>query len=151
VWARNTLSPASTLTANSGVVIPLLTGFESSYGADPIGTTVRRIRGALSLRAGAAGNSIRLTWGIGIFQGLPTVANQGPANQPHLDWMTWSVIFSEPVIATEFATMNNIPIDVRAQRKMPELGQGLYLIMQNTHPTDGLAYAYSTSTLLALP
>ena len=151
MWARQTLSPSASLTGASTVFLPILSGFQSAYGADPIGSTVARIRGNISLRGAVAGNSIRATIGIAVFNGLPTTANQAPANNPHLDWMWWQVIFIEPVVATEFAQTMQMPIDVKAMRRMDELGMDLQLAIQNTHPTDNLAYAYATSTLLALP
>lgn len=152
VWARQSQLPSTTVAAASTTFIPLLTTFSTAYGADPIGTTVRRIRATFMFRNSATvGNSIRAYLGVFVSEGVPTTANQAPANFPHLDWMHWEQIFAEPVIGTEFATINRFMLDIRAQRRMEELGQDLYLAISNAHPTDALAYAYGSSVLLALP
>lgn len=151
VWARQAQSPSASIPANTNVIIPLLQGFQLQYGADLIGATIRRIRGWHGFRGAVAGNSIRASIGIGVFPENSSAANIAPAANRHLDWMYFADVFAEPVVATEFATINMWERDVRSQRRMEELGDALLMVIVNTHPTDNLAYTYSSSVLLALP
>lgn len=151
VWARQGQSPSTTLAFGTAVLIPLLTGFQLAYGADPIGATVRRIRGNISMRTGSASFSLQATVGIGVFPQASTSASVSPAGSPHLDWMFYRQFFVEPVVTGEFGQVMMYDIDVRSQRKMEELGEDLIMVIQNTHPSSNLAYAYHTSVLLALP
>ena len=148
VWARLQSSPSVVIPANTTSFLQILSQFQTAYGADPIGATIRRIRGNITMRGGTAGNSVRAVLGIGVFNGVATIS---PTINPHLDWMYWKQIYVEPPLATEFSVLNNMEIDVKSSRKMEELGQDLYLAISNTHPTDGLSYAYATSTLILLP
>jgi len=151
VWGRYTQTPSLVIPATTSALIPLLSTFQTQLGSDMIGCTVRRIRANLSLRGGVAGNSVRATMGIGVFPNNSTAAIIGPQANQHLDWMFWRLFYYEPPVATEFATLNGLDIDVKAQRKVEELQDELILIITNNHPTDGLAYALGASTLVALP
>lgn len=128
-----------------------MTGFQAAYGADLIGATIRRIRGWHFFRSGNAGNSVRVSAGIGVFPAGVTTAAVAPSGNKHLDWMWYNDFFAEPVVATEFSQVNMMDRDVRSQRKMEELGDDLLLVLSNIHPTDPVTYAYSSSVLLALP
>jgi len=151
VWARTTPTAPTFTAAGTTVLIPLLSRFETVYGADPVGTTVMRIRAKLSFRSSTAGNQIRTVAAIGVLPAGVTAATVSPASQEHLDWMYWQTFHYEPVIATEFATINMWDVDVRAKRKMEELNQTLFLVIGNWHSADTVNYSYSASTLLALP
>jgi len=153
VWARQFIFAPLTLSAGAVTIFNLMNDFTVAMGAEPLGTTVMRVRGHLQLRGGTAGNGIRAAAGLTVAPQTITSSLLDPAANAsvHADWMYWEAFHLEPVVATEFATLNMHTIDVKSRRKVEELGETLFLALKNTHPSDGLSFTYSMSVLLALP
>lgn len=150
VWGR-LWSGTQNIAALTTVAIQPLSALETNLGADLIGCTVRRVRASFKIRGSVAGNGIRCTMAMGIFPSALAAAPLSPETDFHEDWMTWHAYFAEPPIATESPCLNNLELDVRAQRRLDELQQTLFWFVRNSHPTDGLTFSYGVSTLVALP
>ena len=127
VWARRLIIGATT-GANAASFSDLLTDFQTALGADALGVTVVRIRGAISF----TGTSL-LVVGARImtqsdFATLVSPA-QGPSSDQYADWMMY-----EPVVHNGVATVGSVSgqhFDVKSSRKLEELGQGLLLAVSN--------------------
>lgn len=143
MWARTVQTQLVPAGAPDGFQANLLADFEASYGADMLGITVMRIRGEFITTNAPA------IWGIRVFS-EPTLADlddaQGPVSSPHLDWMMYhptSLLPATPELRTV--------VDVRAMRKIDELGQGLLLHVQSQVIPSSPNISFNVSTLVALP
>lgn len=182
VWSRlpfaiTSLEAVSAITGGSIEVQDLLQGFRTEAGITrgPVGLTVMRIRMSLSfditsLAADPTAQNVRaiggLYYGIRVYdfaelasEEVLGIVNRGPMIEPHLDWMAWGRV---PVkqVGNPTATAGTITIigwadvDVRAMRKVDELGQTLGLVIQTTSGQIAAsvgAIGVATSVLLALP
>lgn len=146
----------------------LLESFEEEYGAQLFGFTVTRIRGSLQVwdRGNPAGGTEPLLhWasaGIRVCDdaAIEQADEDGeqasliPQVDKHADWM-W---VTNKMVATEESTQYaptprlDMDIDVKAQRRIDELGQGLYLIYGNGDITTSyMAWTWDLSVLMKRP
>lgn len=166
VWARE----AGTFQLTTGdpfnaTAVDLLASFEARYGADPIGTTLLRVRGIYAL---ASGSTAGVPAVVGIRIGSDhdaalTSSEQNPmTNGEYLDWLSY-----EPFITGEFdpgtastnsfsswvgGPVTNRVIDVKAKRKLTELDETIILNMgSDTASETTITGHFVLSMLLALP
>lgn len=117
----------------------LLANFREDYGADLFGFTVTRIRGLLRFAYDQTTVVERHDASFGIRvanDNLPDVVNDeaerlliAPTGDPHADWM-WLYNDSHytNVAATGSYAQYEVPIDIKAQRRLDELGQSLFFL-----------------------
>lgn len=172
IWVRQPLAITSLTNVSAGIngaieTNDLLQVFRAEAGLlkGPVGLTVMRVRAHFSLDLVNDGptSSIRsvggVYYGIRVFDTQELIdldANEvvarGPVSDPHADWMTWGRIPVKQTTGTVFLASQEV--DVRAMRKLEELGQTLGIAMQSTSAVAtgsvGGVYA-STSVLVALP
>lgn len=151
VWARwsgqlNASGQAVT-DENGPAAVNVLQQFEDAYGASIIGSTVVRARGVIypDLEGGAAiqgrlGMCVEAREELYNLDGTPIsnpeVSDSGPINSPHKDWMMyypyfWPANVATPVSSNAMAAPTGF--DVRANRKIEELGQTLHLYIDEFH------------------
>lgn len=150
VWARQVnINAVVAAGPNEHFNADLLSPLRAQLGLDsaPPGLTVIRVRGSVTMVT--AGEASMGLMGIRVYNrsagnaGAALLAVEGPATDPHADWMTFVTIFDHPnEQATEF--------DVRSMRRLEELSQSLCISFQ-TPAEDGGSFRYSASVLLALP
>ena len=158
VWARHFF--AGTMTGDA-LASDLLSQFETDYGAQLIGCTITRIRGYMyaiasdaetdTLNAFRAG--IRVSTGnLDISSGVP---DQSPWTDENADWMAWEpfATVNTPSTATADDPLSARLIDVKAQRRLDELGERLLLIHGGAPgaPTITWAYGWDLSIGVKLP
>lgn len=147
VWARK--RGAFAFTAGTTLnKVNLLEDFEAAYGANLIGATVTRIRGAAVGDFDGATNAV-LAARIGQESEVdtPPTPLSGPINEPFADWMLW-----EPFLSVAGETpgtpAHGRVIDVKSQRKMEEIDEELSL--WGSSATVG-TLIWDLSILLKLP
>lgn len=131
VWARRTLNNQPT-PADQPFWLNILDQFETEYGAQLLGATVMRIRGKIMFITPEVTN-VNFAMAAGIIvdsdENIADGVDDGPWHAPHKDWMAY-----EPVIFSgQDPTFQNYvwDIDVKSNRKIEELGQGLALVFDN--------------------
>jgi len=152
VWARD---------ANNDVIVgtapfarDLLSTFSLEYSANILGATVGRCRGTVSL-ARTSGASIQPHAVFGLLVAPATVeaVDIGPFLNPHLDWMYWSKRYLNDAAGGQaVASLGTMAwdVDIRAMRKMEELGETLWFVAESSL-TDNFAISWGWSTMLILP
>lgn len=146
VWARH-LNTTTTLTSGTVTLTDLLAQFETAYDADPIGVTIARIRGELTVEP-VSTTATHVT--MGILVGPDTLDNVDvdPFTTSHLDFM-WYDAFRMNVKTAGAVDDTRRLIDVKAMRKLDELNMTLWMALlaqgQNTNVSINL------SSLLLLP
>lgn len=166
IWAR--MSPAISSITNIGAGSPysesqdLLQTFRTQAGitAGPVGLTVMRMRFAIHSQTMPSNAAAQLTFGVRVMDTTEALAAEIdatpyiPANDPHADWMCHEPL--GPLALNGALFIVNHYIDVRAMRKMEELGQTLVAVLGSVPPNGGGAantftISVSSSVLLALP
>lgn len=157
VWARiddqRVPVPAGQFNA-----LNLLSQFETQYGANLIGCTAVRIRVRYSnFVADTTGSplgiiGVRVADDADLASSAPTDP-LGPSADLHADWMMWDskhADLTQAAAGTSPGSELSRYSDVKAMRKIEELGQGLYMFVDSP---SGIAmdWSLSVSTLLALP
>ena len=137
----------------SGDGVDLLTTFRSAaeYGAQPIGVTVTRVRGRVSLRETTA-TATNDHFGVGLLiEDRNSLASEipHPYSDEHADWMMWMPLtaYGQDGITGSWASYE---FDVKSQRRMDEVGQTLWLSM-DAAVTSTFSAVISLSVLLKLP
>ena len=164
--------PASvTLTeAKSASQQSLLATFQEAYDADLFGFTVTRIIGHYTYWTSDAtdvSTTYNLSVGIRVdetsdTQGIDDTqqSDRLPINDPHVDWMyarnnlgiTYGTTASATTDQTAIAANNRVELDLRAQRRMDELGQSLYLVGGlNDYPGEDVYVWYDFHVLCKRP
>ena len=150
VWSRSTQSSVAVTNAQ----YDLLTDFRTAgqYGAQPLGTTITRVRGAIVLIPSAPTPT-------GIVVGMVVEDRAAPAGQVplpiderHVDWMAWQPI---PSVGRDGVTgsATSYEFDFRAQRKLDEVGQTLWMSWQEAVTSVTVTWNVTVflSVLLKLP
>ena len=164
IWARE--EHQLDVQANAIASHDLCMDFCAELGTNslPAGATIGGVkfdfRAFLSNAAGLE-NVSRVAVGIIVVERVGTAPTgleaPGPIENPHADWM-YRETFLPPtraedgtaLAASEFGTLNNTR-QVRSQRKIEEIGQGLIFVVENGQPADTLGWALAASTLVILP
>lgn len=166
VWARIATSSNALTAAAEGDCFDLLQQFRANMGigagfGGPPGLTVARVRLSIfsaSLTAGA----IPLFTGIRVMNLVDFVeASAGgveglevsPGRDINADWMHWAASYpnhgSDPTTGVPNALTYDF--DIRAMRKVEEIGQTLVLCIGKETSVAGATLVWSCSTLLMLP
>lgn len=161
VWARTTgtLSEPGTRGAD------LLDVFQTEYGAQLLGATVMRIRGYLIPDLTSALTPGLITGHVGIIveqdQELTDQAVENtPSARPHDDWMAWLPFLLDnnqqaglqaPGNASWNAEAHPWGVDIKSNRKIEELGQGLHIWYDTVSGDATTNVHYDFSVGLKLP
>lgn len=153
IWARYATSLI--VPAEGGINRDILEDFEAEYGADLVGATVVRIRGIIALKPPADEGGAHVVIGAGIRtygeRNTPSNADNlasepGPFSGPHADWMMYRPIYMADVIPY---IEREVEIDVKANRKIEELGQSLMISLEQ-FPGSEATKAYDAFVNLSL-
>lgn len=152
IWARYRSTSLAIVAGTAFNVDPLAT-FETAYGAQLLGCTVMRVRGSITAKM-VAGVNAQLTWAMKVAD-LPGVSTEAPASSGvNDDWFmyeNWVSVTSTPT-ALEPSIQLQKEIDVRARRRLDELGQRLVLAGEVTSAGAGqFVTGVNLSILIALP
>lgn len=147
----------------------LLDQFEEEYGAQLFGFTVTRIRGHLSVWVNSsedfpAGTPVTYSAGIRVVDDASIEEDDTdaehvpllPMQDHHADWMwlTRETCFTPPdlISSNQPVLAHRHEIDVKAQRRIDELGQGLYALSGNSGIDEApLSYDLDLSILMKRP
>lgn len=152
IWARSHVGTTNTaLVASAGTSVNLLAAFEASYGAQLLGCTVMRVRGTIAAQNASASFTLNTAVGLQVAADDLTAAQLDPFARLNDDWMYWDTLLANQNIATELAHVDNYKIDVRAKRKIDELGDTLWLGLRNVSTVTSVNLVYAFSVLVALP
>lgn len=157
IWARSIDVMAPALVPAAGTAVDLLAQFRAD-GGSTLGSTVTRV--LLDFQV-LWSNDITTTDRVGvgvIVDQLQTDETEvpRPGVEPHADWMYWRMTGVSPqdlaITPSSTAVQSAWAVDVKSQRRMEELGQTLWLVMD---PTFGgattLSVQCNASVLLRLP
>lgn len=161
IWARaggTFILTAGSTETNEAYNEDLLEEFENEYGADIVGSTVTRIRGVIAVypEQGATNPAMPI-FGIRRYgervspNNLDNLASEpGPFSGPHADWMMYLPVFMSIEIPYQ---SREIVVDVKANRKIEELGQSLMLSAEQDPAIGTEAYnvVFALSIGLKLP
>jgi hypothetical protein len=145
IWARRSIVAAA-VGANASVFSDLLASFQAMYGADVVGSTIVRIRGKVHHNFDYAVLAVR-TMTQSTFATLG--AANGPITDSGADWMGWVPLLTDS--ATAAAEGKIVEFDIKSNRKMEEVGQGLLLGFQNGTALAGAQFTADLSIGLMLP
>ena len=143
--------------------VDLLANFRSQPGATHLGATVTRIRGYVWPDAvgGEAPANPYLAGAIGFridaWNEDPLDVDNNPFAQPDEDWMGWLPYFHYRPVGADLrseitwnAEASPYAVDIKAQRKLEELNQTLWMFF--TPPGEGvITYNWDLSIGLKLP
>ena len=149
IWDRH----AGTIPTTS-FGVDLLAPYRSQPGATHLGATVTRIRGFIypdsvgTSTLGVAGLRVD-TWNED-----PLDSSNQPSVQPDADWLAWLPFFAVDGTPTAIATWNQEAsvwaVDIKAQRKLEELNETLWLFVDQPDTLQN-NYSYNLSIGLKLP
>lgn len=152
VWARYRTTSVAVVAGTAFTAFPLDT-FETAYGAQLLGCTIMRVRGCITAKM-VAGTNASFTVAMKVAD-LPGVNPEAPASSGiNDDWFmyeTWASVTSTPT-ALEPSLQLQKEVDVRARRRLDELGQRLVLAAETSSAGAG-QYTFTAvlSILVALP
>jgi hypothetical protein len=132
----------------NGVQVNALADFESTYGANLIGATVARVRGAISMVPTVAGAS-QAIFAARVSLDSDATAGNGPYDAQYADWSMYEpFVYNDAGVAdAEQATVR--VVDVKSMRKLDEVNEQFTWWIQ----ARGQAYqaTWNLSVLLLLP
>jgi len=115
------------------------------------GLTVVRIIGSMQVRSGTAGAEVEWVAGISLVRREPAGASvfPDPATDGSHPWMWWK----RGVVLTPAGDrpQNDIPIDVKAQRKFTDAGDTLQFILDNDDSASSVIFSFGLRVLYKLP
>jgi len=146
VWARS-------FSIGQGVTdpaLPIIVDLFSQYralGGNTQGATVGRVRGEVdTIRSAGAGTHPLMFVGLIVAPSSVDAVDIQPSTNPALDWMLWTIQTPGSV-----AFGDRLTLDIRGMRKLDELGQLLWLVLEPKDVVDDFNVEWSISTLLLLP
>jgi len=157
VWARQLGSISLTGVVGNRGQASLDTQFATEFGTTrlPVGTTIGGIivQYQSVQTAARAGTTDHYVIGIGVFDETTATETPSPVSDPHADWM-WRL--NVPIAGTAsgycVSTTESVqgPIRVKAQRKLHEMGDRPWMVVQQvgTTPVD---LVYDIGLMLLLP
>ena len=153
VWARQ--SQAVTPGAASTVEVDLMANYETEFGANLKYCTVTRIIGVVDYHWDVVGVDQAITVAVGVARVGTTIPSilTGPTKQGN--WMYWKQIMVNQLSVETSAGVftpvkHRLEIDIKSQRKMPDLGDRLILVITNSGGVV-LQGNIGFNTLLKLP
>ena len=150
-WAP--LNESVTLAAGATSDLNILQDFETALGANAVlGATVIRIRGSLWVHPEdfVSDELIKMRAGI-------AVGGSGLDGNPYdseLSWMwrdSFIGITQMPGVTIPIVSATRIEVDSKAQRKLAQVNENLYLRLKNDDATNGITIVCFLETLLLLP
>ena len=133
VWWRE----FGTLTLGGGAGntfgVDLLAAYRATAGSSQTGSTVMRVRGYIHPNI-ASGSTANGTFGLIVDStGTPlTELSTRPESRPTEEWLGWLPWFSPTGHTVDEATWNSPwTVDIKANRKVGELGQSLFLFVSS--------------------
>jgi len=152
VWGR--IGSTLTIAGTTPVQEDLLGILKVQLGAGVLGSTVSRVRLTMGA-ARTAGSTVTANFFVGVKVGdsLVEAVDQDPSTATGLDWMFWRKCFmAEDNAGGALASLhaNAWEFDIKAMRKMQEVGQTLWLVLGNAD-ADSFTVQYGASVLLLLP
>lgn len=176
IWTRmapaiTSLNPVGVASGNMVESQDLLQTFRNEAGITrgPVGLTVMRIRMLITADLSTNNSLANIRASAGLYYGIRVcdfsqlaaeeaveAPNFGPQLDPHADWMTWGRVPMKALTQVDASNQTGLfweEVDVRAMRKMEELGQTLGLYIQTTTGAAAVVsnVLASTSVLVALP
>lgn len=159
VWDRTFGFLPATSTGPFGV--DLLAGFRGQPGATHLGATVMRIRGLIYPELSTPLETGFLLGRIGFrvdsWNEDPADPDNQPQSQPDEDWMGWLPWFidgsqtpNQPSIASWNPQASAWAVDIKANRKLEELNQTLWMFVSGPPAADPINYNYDLSVGLKL-
>jgi len=157
VWADS--QGDTTVAVGNFLSVDALGEFSGMPGASTVGATVVRIHSRLWVTSSVT-NGDGISWSFIVDQvdevedgpGIPTSTAHvlSPTFSPNADWMIYTKWNAHPAYSFQGA-VNNLELDIRSKRKIPELGDTLLMVVENIDATDTITIAYHTRSLLMLP
>lgn len=158
VWARDPIVDFGRPVPPGGFAVDLLASFRA-LGGETLGSTVTRCHLDVQTFYNDVGAGFACE--IGYYCGLiidqrnqPETEVPRPSTEEHADWMLWRwlpFITPDDVTTVVDGFTNHYMLDIRAQRKMEELGETLWFVVQ-PNPGDVLGdIRLASSVLLRLP
>ncbi len=155
VWARQNAVIVSDITQAAPQGVSLTAQFQADYGADPVGSTI--VRTYVQFRATQTAGATMLATAGGLMVGLieTDIGDSGEfdvsmlaAGTRHMDWSLQKVFHPEPPLGDGYIRGE---IDIKAMRKMEEMGEAYFVVFQATAPAQTFQVEFSAATLLLLP
>jgi len=168
VWARASNEGAELAAggaAGSPSAVTLLADFETLYQAQLFGATIMRVRGEIMVVAGEepavdVGDHTACAWGLHVIPSNLPATPSSPldvdAQGAYSDWFGYGathLFVSGDVSFSDTGAFNGagfarIPVDIRARRKLDELGMTLQFVFDSA--PESTFWNYHLSVLLAL-
>lgn len=157
VWDRTRGVIGSSLAGTLPRGVDLLESFRNQPGGTHLGATVSRVRGYIYPEADSAVPAVFFgcsAMRIDSWNEDPVDLANVPFDSPDEDWMAWLPYVQDNSAGPQFAHGNWNPgggwaVDVKAQRKLEELNQTLWLFTQPPG-TGQVNYIYDLSVGLKL-
>lgn len=158
VWARE--ADTGSIGAGGATQFDVLSAFAALHGATTLGATVGRVRLSLGWETTSTPGALdSLVIGMRVGARTSDVTDQQPTDfltgGSHLDWMLWRKLYPtlQSVNAAAAQTGDaSWELDIRAMRRMEEVGETLWLVVDTAlTPTLAGVASYGISTLLVLP
>lgn len=151
VWARNIVSTPIVAPVATGIQVNLLGQFEAEYGANLIGATVVRVRGAIFAAPAVAGPSA-CVFATRVSNDADATAGGGPIDSPYADWSMWEpFVFNDAGVADQTGDSDLLGriVDVRSMRKLEEINEQFTAWVQPSNQAYNVSW--NLSILLKLP
>lgn len=148
IWARYRLTATAVVAGTSFNADPLAT-FEAAYGAQLLGCTIMRVRGIIAAKQTSLVSDGTLVVAMKVAD-LPGVSTEAPLTSGiNDDWFmyeAWASVTNVPT-ASEPSYQLQKEIDVRARRRLDELGQRIVL---SAEVAGAGAAQYRVSAMLSI-
>lgn len=153
IWARFSSGPTAVVAGTAFNAFPLDT-FETAYGAQLLGCTIMRVRGIIAAKQTSLVSDGTLVCAMKVAD-LPGVTTEAPVTSGvNDDWFmyeAWASVTNVPT-ASEPSYQLQKEIDVRARRRLDELGQRLVFAAEVRGPGAAqFRINVHLSILVALP
>lgn len=156
IWARSSSGSSNVgMAANSNQAFDLLSDVQTAIGGDVLASTVMAIRGrwGVSSDLAVAAPTSLVTAGVVIYNASVASPSLLPATQDrYIDWMAREYWHVDPTTITPVrgATQMYPNLQVRSRRKIEEVGESVFLCLQNQGGA-AISFWYVLDVLLALP
>jgi hypothetical protein len=149
-WARTSVNDESIL-AGGTAQFNLTNVWELAMGgALPVGVTIGRVRLDLEFaRTTTPGDPDSFFGGILVAPRTVDTVDIAPGTNPHLDWMWWRKMHVGEGGGAD-VDLTFVSVDVKSMRRMDEIGQGLFFVVELAGTLAG-TLDFGASSLMVLP